>query len=84
MDGGLEVVSFYGLDGRDSMCLEVVRIDFQPEFGQLLLGVIAVQRLGNSHGPFDNRLVAGLLGSFQVIDEGNVVAAALGRNFGRQ
>ena len=84
MDGGLEVVSFYGLDGRDPMCLEVVRIDFQPEFGQLLLGVIAVQGLGNSHGPFDNRLVAGLLGSFQVINEGNVVAAALGRNFGRQ
>ena len=83
MDGGLEVVSLYGLDRRNPVGLEIIRVDVQPQLGELFLGVIAVQGLGDSHRPLDHHLVSGLFGSLQVVNQGNVVASALGCNFGR-
>lgn len=41
------------------------------------LGVVAIEGLGNAHGALDHALVPGLLGSFQVIHQGDIVATAL-------
>ena len=34
MDGGLEVVSLYGLDRRNPVGLEIIRVDVQPQLGE--------------------------------------------------
>ncbi len=78
------VLALDGLNGRDPVCLQVVRVDLQPQLGQLLLGVVGVQGLGNPHGPLNHPLVAGLFGRLQVIHQGDVVAAPLGGYFGRK
>ena len=79
--GGFQVLALYCLNGRYPVCLQVVRINIQPESGQLLLGVVCIEGLGNPHGPVDHCGVFRGLGRLQVIHQGYVIAATLCGNF---